>query len=149
MPLTQTLLTDYYNTLLQAQTFKDYCPNGLQIEGKEQIRKIAFAVSATQDSVQKAVAFGADALVVHHGLFWKFHGPCPLTGTLAGRVFPLIKNNINLYAYHLPLDAHQDVGNAATLGKLINCFNQEPFGDYQGSPTGIKGLLTSPISVNP
>ena len=147
MPITRHELTDFYNTLLHPCTFNDYGPNGLQIEGSEQINKIAFAVSATRHSILRAVNNEADALVVHHGLFWKFHGPRTLTGPFARRVFPLIKNNINLVAYHLPLDAHEQVGNAAVLGKLIDCQNQEPFGDYQGSPTGIKGNLATTVSA--
>jgi putative NIF3 family GTP cyclohydrolase 1 type 2 len=93
-------------------------PNGLQIEGAEQINRIAFAVSATRDSINQAVENKADALVVHHGLFWTFHGAKPLTGSFAKRVFPLVKNNINLIAYHLPLDGHPD-GNAAPWGRMI------------------------------
>lgn len=137
-------LNDYYQTLLRPETYADYCPNGLQTEGSEQIKRIAFAVSATRDSITQAVENKADALVVHHGLFWTFHGAKPLTGTFAQRVFPLVKNNINLFGYHLPLDGHPDIGNAATLGQLIGCKQQQPFGDYKGSATGIKGILEQP-----
>ncbi len=147
MSLTRQELTGFYNDLLRPKTFDDYGPNGLQIDGTEQIKKIAFAVSATRYSAMQAIDQGADALVVHHGLFWKFHGPRTLTGPFGKRILPLIKNNINLYAYHLPLDAHQHVGNAAVLGKLIDCQKQQPFGDYRGSPTGIKGTLATPVSA--
>jgi dinuclear metal center YbgI/SA1388 family protein len=147
MSLTQQQLTGFFNSLLQPGTFNDYGPNGLQIEGAEKINKIAFAVSATRHSVYQASDNAADALVVHHGLFWKFHGSRTLTGPFARRVFPVIKNSVNLYAYHLPLDAHAQIGNAAVLGNLIDCQNQEPFGDYQGSPTGIKGNLAIPLSA--
>jgi len=140
-------LEDYFNELLNINNFKDYCPNGLQIEGTEHIKKIAFAVSATRDSIIQAVEMGADALVVHHGLFWNFHGARPLTGHIAKRVFPLVQNNINLFAYHLPLDAHPEIGNAAVLGKLIDCQQQSSFGNYKGCPTGIKGMLAEPISA--
>ncbi len=140
-------LSDYYNTLLKPEAYCDYGPNGLQIEGAKQIDKIAFAVSATRDSISQAITQNANALVVHHGLFWFFHGAKTLTGPFAKRVIPLIKNQINLFGYHLPLDGHPEVGNAATLGKLLDCIEQQPFGDYKGSPTGIKGRMQTPISA--
>ena len=140
-------LNDYYQALLRPETYADYCPNGLQIEGGEHIERIAFAVSATRDSINQAVEHKADALVVHHGLFWAFHGTKPLTGAFARRIFPLVKNDINLFGYHLPLDGHPDIGNAATLGQLIDCRQQQPFGDYKGSATGIKGVLEQPLTA--
>lgn len=140
-------LQDFYNDLLQPESYNDYGPNGLQVEGREHIDKIAFAVSATRASIEQAVERHADALVVHHGLFWSFHGAKPLTGAFARRVLPLVKHDINLFAYHLPLDGHPQVGNAATLGRLIDCIDQQPFGDYKGSPTGVKGRLETPISA--
>jgi len=143
----RTELNHHFNALLKPVEFKDYCPNGLQIEGSEQVHKIAFAVSATKDSITQAIALGADTLVVHHGLFWHFHGARTLTGHFGKRIFPLVQHNINLFAYHLPLDAHPKIGNAAVLGQLIGCHQQNAFGDYQGSPTGIEGLLAEPISA--
>lgn len=145
--IARTQLSDYYQALLRPETYSDYCPNGLQVAGAEQIGRIAFAVSATRDSINQAVQHKADALVVHHGLFWSFHGAKPLTGAFAGRVFPLVKNDINLFAYHLPLDGHPDIGNAATLGELIGCRQQQPFGDYKGSATGIKGVFEQPLTA--
>ncbi len=140
-------LDTFFKQLLRPELFNDYCPNGLQIEGATEINKIAFAVSATRESIEQAVDLQADTLVVHHGLFWKFHGSRTLTGSFAKRVFPLVQNNINLFAYHLPLDAHPEIGNAAVLGRLIGCQQQTPFGDYKGSPTGIKGVLSQAISA--
>lgn len=145
--ITRQQLNDYYQVLLRPETYADYCPNGLQIEGAEPIERIAFAVSATRDSINQAVENKADALVVHHGLFWTFHGAKPLTGAFAQRIFPLVKNNINLFGYHLPLDGHPDIGNAATLGQMIDCRQQQPFGDYKGSATGIKGVLEQPLTA--
>lgn len=132
-------LTDYLNELLNINAFSDYGPNGLQIEGKKRISKIAFAVSATKDSVEKAVEAGADAMIVHHGLFWKFHGPRPLTGAFAKRVKPLVQQDINLYGYHLPLDAHIELGNAAALAKRAGLTGLAPFGDRKGAPLGVWG----------
>jgi len=145
--ITRAQLNDYYQALLRPETYADYCPNGLQVEGAEQLDRIAFAVSASRDSIHQAVESKADALVVHHGLFWSFHGAKPLTGTFAQRIFPLVQNNINLIAYHLPLDGHPDIGNAAMLGQLIDCSQQQPFGDYKGSATGIKGILEKPLTA--
>ena len=140
-------LDTFFKQLLTPELFNDYCPNGLQIEGATEIKKIAFAVSATRESIEQAVDLQADTLVVHHGLFWKFHGSRTLTGSFAKRVFPLVQHNINLFAYHLPLDAHPEIGNAAVLGQQIGCQHQTAFGDYKGSPTGIKGVLSQPISA--
>ena len=134
-------LEQFLDKLLKPNSYADYGPNGLQIQGCETLSTIAFAVSATADSIDQAVAKKADALIVHHGLFWSFHGPKTLTGPFAKRVFPLVKNEINLFAYHLPLDGNPEVGNAAALGKLIGVEKQQPFGDYKGSPTGIQGKL--------
>ncbi len=141
-------LETFFSDLLSPKSFSDYCPNGLQVEGAEQINKVAFAVSATRDSIEQTIDLNADALVVHHGLFWGFHGARTLTGSFAKRIKPLIQNDINLFAYHLPLDAHPKIGNAATLGSLIGCKQQASFGDYKGSPTGIKGILSNPISAD-
>jgi len=145
--ITQQQLTNFYKKLLKPNSYEDYCPNGLQVEGSAQINKIAFAVSATKDSIEQAIEQNADALVVHHGLFWKFHGPKTLTGPFAKRVFPLVKNDVNLYAYHLPLDGHPEVGNAATLGELLGCIDQQAFGDFKGSATGIKGIIEPSITA--
>jgi len=141
MPITRNQLTTFYNTHLKVNDFQDYGPNGLQIEGTDKINKIAFAVSATLESISQAVEIKADALVVHHGLFWSFHGSKPLTGMFAQRIFPLINHQINLLGYHLPLDAHLTMGNAAEIGKRLHLNNIEPFGHYKGSSTGIQGQL--------
>ncbi len=145
---TRQQLEDFYRTLLSPDSYSDYGPNGLQIEGNTQLKTVAFAVSATRHSIAEAIDKNADTLVVHHGLFWKFHGARPLTGPFAKRIVPLINHNINLLAYHLPLDGHAEIGNAATLGNLIGCVEQQAFGDYRGSPTGIKGRLSSPCSAS-
>lgn len=141
-------LQNYLNELLQPSLFKDYGPNGLQIDGKDNIKKIAFAVSATKASVAKAVSEKADALIVHHGLFWKFHGVRTITGPFANRVKPLIQNDINLFGYHLPLDAHMEVGNAASVASLLSMNELKPFGDYKGVPTGVSGKFTQGIKVS-
>lgn len=139
-------LIKYTNELLNSDQYPDYGPNGLQVEGTEEIQKLAFAVSATRYSIQKAVALKADILFVHHGLFWKFHGPKTITKAFYHRVAPLIKNDINLVGYHLPLDGHMEVGNAASIASQLEMTDLQPFGDYKGMPTGVYGKFKAPLS---
>ena len=136
----------FLKSLFKPELFDDYCPNGLQIEGKDEIKKIVFAVSATRESAEYAAKVGACALIVHHGLFWKFHGTKTLTGTFYKRVAPLIKNDINLFGYHLPLDAHPEVGNAVSIANLLEMNELAPFGNYKGAFTGIMGNLDKPLT---
>lgn len=143
MALSRQALELYLNELFTPNRFQDYGPNGLQIEGSEFINHIAFAVSATAASAQEAISLGADTLIVHHGLFWHFHSVKTLTGSFGRRVRPLIQNSINLFAYHLPLDAHLEIGNAATLGKKIGLTDQQPFGNHKGMATGVSGQLAT------
>lgn len=145
--ISQAQLHQYINQLLSSAQFEDYCPNGLQVEGKKEIKKIAFAVSATQESIDSAIQWGADALIVHHGIFWKYAGARPVTGAWGERVKKLIKNDINLYGYHLPLDAHAEVGNAATLARLIDLTELAPFGEHKRQPLGVKGIFKTPLQA--
>lgn len=138
----------FLKTLLKPEIFDDYCPNGLQIEGQDIIKKIVFAVSATRESTEFAASVKADTLIVHHGVFWKFHGAKTLTGPFAKRVFPLIKNEINLFGYHLPLDGHIEIGNAASLARLIGLTNLNSFGMYKGVSTGIKGEFATAMKAD-
>lgn len=147
MSINRDELENYLNSLLKIENFKDYGPNGLQIEGKEEINKLAFAVSATRESIEKSIELGADALIVHHGLFWVFHGPKTITKAFANRVKPLIQKDISLFGYHLPLDANPEVGNATGLAHRIGLSQLEPFGDYKGSPTGVKGMFNPEIEA--
>lgn len=141
-------LESFLNKLLDVNNFQDYGPNGLQIEGKSEIKRIAFAVSATYETVNKAVELNADALIVHHGLFWKFHGPKTITKAFYKRVAPLIKNDISLYSYHLPLDAHPEYGNAAAIAKKLQLKDQREFGEYKRSPLGISGKFQNAKKVS-
>lgn len=140
-------LESFLNETLAPGEFSDYGPNGLQIEGNESIKKVAFAVSATAHSVAEAVKAKADTLIVHHGLFWKFHGTRPIIGPHYKRIAPLIKNNMNLYGYHLPLDAHMELGNAATLASKLELTDLQPFGDYKGCPVGVQGKFKAPLKA--
>ena len=147
MSTTQSSLTKYFDQLLTPHLFDDYGPNGLQIGGKEQIKKLAFAVSATQDSLSKAIQWGADGMVVHHGIFWKHQGSRTITGAWGERVKICIKNDLNLFAYHLPLDAHPSVGNAVALGQELKLKNMEPFALYKKQALGTKGEFEHPITA--
>lgn len=104
--------------LLSPEAFSDYCPNGLQVQGVERIEKLITGVTASQDLIDRAIVEGADALLVHHGFFWKGEDPC-ITGMKQRRIQALLQHNINLIAYHLPLDAHPELGNNAQLAKRL------------------------------
>ncbi len=104
--------------LLQPQLFQDYCPNGLQVEGRAQVRLLVSGVTASQQLLERAVAAGADAVLVHHGYFWRGDNPA-VTGMLRRRLGLLLQHDISLLAYHLPLDAHPDVGNNAMLARRL------------------------------
>lgn len=147
MPTNRQQIDSYLDELLRPSEFQDYGPNGLQIEGKEAIRRLAFAVSATADSVARTVEWQADALIVHHGLFWKFHGVRPIVGPFARRVSPLVRAEVNLFGFHLPLDANLDIGNAAGIARRLALQDVQPFGDHEGMPTGVSGRLpTAPTA---
>lgn len=111
-------LVKYLNNLFQADKFKDYCPNGLQIEGKSEINKIVCGVSISQGLIDYAIKQNADAIIVHHGIFWN-KNEYPITGIKYQRIAKLIKNDINLIAYHLPLDCHLELGNNAQLANVL------------------------------
>ena len=113
----QTLLSTF-NSLLQAERFTDYGPNGLQVEGKTQIHKIISGVTASRALIEAAIEAKADAIFVHHGLFWRGQTGV-VTGWMKERLKLLLAHDINLYAYHLPLDAHPELGNNAQLGQKL------------------------------
>ncbi|MEZ9628626.1 Nif3-like dinuclear metal center hexameric protein [Vibrio breoganii] len=107
------------NDKLSPQLIKDYAPNGLQVEGSKTINKVVTGVTASQALIDKAIELGADAILVHHGYFWKGE-PEPIVGMKGRRIRSLIKNDINLYGYHLPLDIHPQLGNNARLAQLLD-----------------------------
>lgn len=138
----------HLNQLLSPSLFEDYAPNGLQVEGTTSLSRVAFAVSATQDSIRKAVEWKANALIVHHGILWKHQGARTITGGWGERVKLCIKNDLNLIGYHLPLDAHSEVGNAVALGKEIGLHNFRPFALYKKQPMGTKGDFKTPMKAS-
>lgn len=114
--------------LLQPERFKDYGPNGLQVEGRAQVGKMVSGVTASRALIEAAVAAGADTILVHHGLFWRGQDGC-VTGWMKQRLALLLAHDINLLAYHLPLDAHPSLGNNAQFGKRLGLAADHHFGD--------------------
>ncbi len=125
---------------LNVDLFKDYCPNGLQVEGKGEIRRVATAVSANLQTIEAAVEKGVDALVVHHGMFWS-GDPFPVVGAKKKKLQLLLDHEISLLGYHLPLDAHQEVGNNWKAARDLGWSDLEPFGEFNGIKIGVKGNL--------
>ena len=113
---------------LRVEGFRDYGPNGLQVEGAAEVRRVASGVTASLDFIEAAIEAGADTLLVHHGLFWRGQDG-RLTGWLGRRVARLMKADLNLFAYHLPLDAHAELGNNAQLGRRLGLVADARFGE--------------------
>lgn len=128
-------LVEYADSLLESSTVRDYCPNGLQVEGRPRIERLMTGVTASQALLEAAVDWGADALLVHHGWFWK-NEPAVLTGMKRRRVRTALDAEINLIAYHLPLDIHRRYGNNAELGRLLDITPLD-----QQEAAGVPGLL--------
>ena len=116
--------------LLKPAQFKDFCPNGLQVEGRLEVRKVVSGVTASLALIEAAVAAQADAILVHHGLFWRGYDG-RVTGWMRQRLGLLLEHNINLLAYHLPLDAHPELGNNAQLGARLGLQINSRFGEQQ------------------
>jgi dinuclear metal center YbgI/SA1388 family protein len=137
----QHQLTEYLSEFLRISEFNDMCPNGLQVSGSKDIEHIVTGVSASVELFEQAVTRKADTIIVHHGIIWDFARPLYQGGHRA-RLKILLQNNINLYAFHLPLDAHPDIGNNAELGKALNLSGMKPFGDYRGQIIGMQGTIS-------
>ncbi len=137
-------LERYCNELLEAGRFDDYCPNGLQIEGTGPVQRIACGVTACQALIEEALAWRADLLLVHHGYFWRGEPPA-LVGIKGRRVGALMRAGISLLAYHLPLDAHETLGNNAQLGRLLGV--RDPVRTAAGKGLLWQGRLPGPTSA--
>jgi len=136
-------LVSYLEGLLTPGKFKDYCPNGLQVEGRPEIRRLVAGVTASQALLDAAVAQGADAVLVHHGWFWK-NEDGRLTGFRKRRMATLMQHDLNLIAYHLPLDAHPELGNNAQLARLCGW---QPEGRFGEQDIAWYGRLPEPLSA--
>lgn len=126
--------------LLQQKPISDYCVNGVQVKGCHEIKKIVTAVTASLATIERAVEMGAQALIVHHGMFWKGDSQV-IEGSRKEKLKALLKKDMSLLAYHLPLDAHKEVGNNWRAAKEMGWEDLEPFGLYNGTYIGVKGRL--------
>ena len=133
--------------LLDAEGVADYCPNGLQVEGRPEVRRLVTGVSASRALFTRAVDLGADAVLVHHGILWNGPEPPRLVGSFRERVRLLIANDLSLLAYHLPLDRHPELGNAAQLGLALGLEALEPFGEHRGTAVGMCGVFREPVEA--
>ncbi len=139
-------LVSWCNDILNVKVFKDYCPNGLQVESSTQLYKIITAVTASQEAIDAAIAEKANALLVHHGYFWKGE-PEVLTGIKGQRIKKLMQHNISLIAYHLPLDAHITLGNNAALADLLDIQITGALDPSEAYPIGNIGELSNAMTV--
>jgi dinuclear metal center YbgI/SA1388 family protein len=136
----------HLDALLNPQLFNDYGPNGLQVQGAEQVGLLVSGVTASRALIEAAVGHGAQAILVHHGLFWRGHDG-RLTGWLAERVRLLMRHDINLFAYHLPLDAHATLGNNAQLGARLGLRGESTFADQGLACLGVNAKGDTRLSV--
>ncbi|MCP4487206.1 MAG: Nif3-like dinuclear metal center hexameric protein [Gammaproteobacteria bacterium] len=135
---------EFCDEYLKISEFNDYCPNGLQVESSDQANHIVAGVTASLALIDAAIELGADTLLVHHGYFWKGESQA-IAGFKGRRIRRLIQNNMNLLAYHLPLDAHPEVGNNAQLAKIMGWSVDSRFGEHDMI---FHGLLPEPLSLN-
>jgi len=144
--LSRQQLFEHLNQLLQPWQVRDFCPNGLQVEGCEQIKKVVTGVTATQALIEAAIEQQADAIFVHHGYFWKGEKES-IVGMKKRRLKLLLEHDINLFAYHLPLDVHPTLGNNAQLAKLLDIKVER--GLELGAKVSIpmKGRLETPLTA--
>jgi dinuclear metal center YbgI/SA1388 family protein len=136
-------LLRYTQELMQVERFKDYCPNGLQVEGKQEVRKIVTGVTASMALLEAAKQANADLILVHHGYFWRNEDP-RVVGIKRNRLAFLLKNDLSLIAYHLPLDAHAEFGNNVQLGQVLGI---RPSGFAGESNIIAYGGLDQPMSL--
>jgi dinuclear metal center YbgI/SA1388 family protein len=137
---------NYLNTLLKPEQIKDFCPNGLQIQGRDEINKVITGVTATQALIEQAIAEKADALVVHHGFFWK-NESYVIRGMKHKRIKALLANDISLFAFHLPLDIHPVLGNNAQLAELFSINNVAPLEAGNSLSVAVRGDFSKALSA--
>lgn len=136
----------YADRCLEAGRFQDYCPNGLQVEGARPVRRLVSGVTACLDLIEAAAARDADALLVHHGYFWRGESPV-LTGMKARRLRRLLESGIGLLAYHLPLDAHPELGNNAQLARRLGLRVEGVLDSDRRAPIAMHGVLETPCGA--
>lgn len=138
-------LVSWLDRYLEIDLYSDPSLNGLQVEGASEVRKLAVAVDSSLKTFEQAAEAGADFLIVHHGLFWG--KPLAIRGPHGRRVRSLLEKGISLYAAHIPLDAHREVGNNWGLARILGMTDLEPFGDWKGRPIGVKGVFPNPLGL--
>ena len=138
----QDLIT-WLNDFLRIGLFDDSSLNGLQVEGQAEVGKVAVAVDASLETFKRGAELGAELIIVHHGLFWGKQ--LPIVSTHRERLKVLLENNMSLYAAHIPLDAHKEVGNNWGLARILGLDNLQDFGLYRGMPIGVKGAFPDGI----
>lgn len=146
MSINHQELLRFLNQLLKPELVRDYCPNGLQVEGKETISKLVTGVTASQALIDRAIAEQADAIFVHHGYFWKGESQA-IVGMKKQRIKKLLDNDINLYAYHLPLDVHPTLGNNAQLAKLLGINDIKPLEEGNDQSVVMQGSFSHPTTI--
>ena len=146
MAIALTTLVAEADRFLNAGRIADYCPNGLQVEGRPQISKIVSGVTASQALLDKAAELEADVVLVHHGYFWKGENPC-LTGMKQRRIKTLMANDMSLLAYHLPLDVHPEVGNNQQLAEKLGITVEGLLNPDNPKVVGLVGSLSEPVSA--
>ena len=145
MAVALSTLVEEANRYLNCAAISDYCPNGLQVEGRSQVLRIVSGVTASQALLDAAVEAQADLVLVHHGYFWKGENPC-ITGMKQRRLKTLLKHDISLLAYHLPLDLHADVGNNVQLARHLDITVEGPLDPGNPKVVGLVGSLAEPLS---
>ncbi|MFA6582900.1 MAG: Nif3-like dinuclear metal center hexameric protein [Elusimicrobiaceae bacterium] len=138
-------IVEFLDTYLNSRNIADSSSNGLQVEGKREIKKVVFGVSASLELFKASAKAGADMVIVHHGLIW--NDAQRVTGTFKNRINELLKNDMNMVAYHLPLDMHPAVGNNAVLLRDLGARDLKPFALYHGAAIGFKGRLAKPLTL--
>ncbi len=140
-------IINYCDDLLDIAQFEDYCPNGLQVEGHQQVSKIVTGVTASQALIDAAADAGADMLIVHHGFFWPGESPV-ISGMKLRRIKRLLEANISLLGYHLPLDAHPILGNNAQLANILGMEIEGRFGGRGTQAIAMHGRLNQPVAAD-
>jgi len=147
MSVALTELIQYLERCLQPDQFRDYCPNGLQVEGRPRVARLVTGVTASQSLLDQAIAWGADVILVHHGYFWSGEAP-QIVGMKRRRLAALLSNEISLLAYHLPLDAHPQFGNNARLGQLMGVVEHESLQPGDPGSVGNIGSLADTMPAD-
>lgn len=145
MSLSLAELSRELNSLLKPEQFKDYCPNGLQVEGSQTVSKLITGVTASQALIDAGIAVGADTILVHHGYFWQGEDQ-NIRGSKRKRIKSLLDNEINLFAYHLPLDVHAELGNNVQLAKRLGLVIEGDLKKQNNYPLVLSGRLSVPMT---